>query len=255
MRSTKAALVLSVACALAACGGSLQATPPARGGPPTLTLGATSARFEVHVSAGERSERARITLDVREVERGELLAWLQIVSVEPSVATPDAAGALGPLAGLAGVSFRWRMTRAGAIVAAGGPAAASNVPAETVARALELWPLISAAVPNLPDGPVSEGQRWDARQRTEVIGGGRERVVLVAGKWHLAKILAGSPLTVVLEGDLVVVVRDPTLAADEIEAKARSFSARAVVYVNLELHAVDFATVASEAFSWQVRRL
>ena len=80
-------------------------------------------------------------------------------------------------------------------------------------------------------------------------------IVIVSGTWRLAKILATAPATVVLEGDLHIEVRDPLLPAEEIEGKARTLAARAVVYVNLERRAVDFVTVASDAFSWQARRL
>jgi hypothetical protein len=77
----------------------------------------------------------------------------------------------------------------------------------------------------------------------------------VSGEWRLAKILAQAPATVVLESQLTIVVRDPLLAPEDTEARARTIEARAVVYVNLERQAVDFATVSSEAFSWQARRL
>jgi hypothetical protein len=147
------------------------------------------------------------------------------------------------------------MDATGHIVAAGGAAAPSRVPPVTLARALELWPLVVAAVPRLPAEASNEGAHWDAYQRTEVIGGGHELVVAVTGEWRLAKILAQAPAMVVLEADLTIVTRDPQLPSDEQEKQAKSVTARAVVYVNLERGAVDFATVSSDAFSWQARRL
>jgi hypothetical protein len=235
-----AALAMIVGC------GSSEVMPVVASGPPTLRLAATQATFELVLDAGSEKGRALVTVDVAEAPRGELMAVLRLAKVE---------GVGGPLDGLEGVSFRWRMTPRGQIVAAGGPAGPSRVPREALERALELWPLVAAVVPNLPEGPVVEGAVWDAAQRTDVIGGGREHVVILGGQWKLAKILAGSPPTVVLEGELRVTVRDPTLPPERIELEARSFPARAVVYVNLERHAVDFATVSSEAISWQARRL
>jgi len=238
---------------LAGCGGSSQAAPAAPSAPPTLLLGPTHTRFLVEVTTDGNTGGAQVLLDVREAERGELLATLTVAKVER--ARRAAPGAESPLAGLEGVVFRWRMSPAGVISAATGPAAPSRVSAETLQRALDLWALVSATVPHLPDGPVAEEARWDAQQRTHAIGGGRERIVQVLGQWRLAKILAQAPATVVLEAKLTIQVRDPLLPPEQQDGSARRIEARAVVYVNLERRAVDFATVSSEAFSWQARRL
>jgi hypothetical protein len=246
---------------LTGCGGSSQATPSVKNPSPTLSLGPTSARFAVEVRRGPRVGRALVTLEVTDAERGELLAWLQIADVtsEGEDAAPGVGAAtalVSPLSGLEGVGFRWRMSPRGTILAAGGPAASSSrVSAAALQRALDFWILVSATVPNLPDGPIHEGDHWPALQRTEVVGGGAERVVLVGGTWRLARILSGAPALVVLEGDLRLEARDPALAAEAIEPAAKVIAARAVVYVNLERRAVDFVTVASDSFSWQARRL
>jgi hypothetical protein len=261
IRAAGATLVLLAALLTLGCGGSTQAAPAVANPSPVLTLGATSARFAVEVQRGVRLGRALVTLEVTEAERGELLAWLRIADITsdaggagaPGVAA--AAALVSPLAGLEGVGFRWRMSASGKILAAGGPAAPAKVPAAALARALDLWALVSATVPNLPARPVAEGDHWPAAQRTEVIGGGAERVVIVTGTWRLAKILSGAPALVVLEGDLRIEVRDPALATEEIEKRAQVISARAVVYVNLDRRAVDFVTVASDSFTWQARRL
>jgi hypothetical protein len=234
-----------------ACGGSSHPAPRPPPGPATLHLQPTQARFAVQVDAGALTGRATAELEVRAAERGELLAVLTL----SGTGTPARAALGDPVAGLDSVRFRWRMGATGQIVAAGGPAAPSRVPETTLRRALDLWPLVSAVVPRLPEGPVVEGARWDAYQRTEVIGGGQERVVVITGEWRLAKILTQAPMMAVLESDLTIVVRDPALPSDQQQAHARTITARAAVYVNLVRGAVDFATVSSEAFSWQARRL
>jgi hypothetical protein len=256
---TLAALV--TVATLAGCGGSTRATPAVANPSPLLSLGATSARFAVEVQRGPRLGRALVTLEVTEASRGELLAWLRIADItsdEGGAGAPGvtaAAALVSPLAGLEGVGFRWRMSASGTILAAGGPAAAVKVPAAALVRAIDLWTLISATVPNLPATPVAEGNHWPAAQRTEVIGGGAERVVIVSGTWRVAKILSGAPALVVLEGELRIEARDPALAPEEIEKQTKVIAARAVVYVNLDRRAVDFVTVASDSFSWQARRL
>jgi hypothetical protein len=227
---------------LLACAGPQEREASAPRAVPAMRLGEAQALYEIHSRVAGEDGRGVAELAVRRVERDELVGQLTLRAGMDREA--------GLFAGLGGITYHFRLAADGKVLAAGGCSGSSALPLRTLARALDLWPLILAALPRLPDSSSMEGNVWDAEQKSVVVGGGKELAAEVGGKWKLARLLAESPATAVLEGTLVVSVRD--LAAD---APPQLLTLSASVYLNIDRGGVDFVSVSGPGVSWSARRL
>lgn len=234
-------VALAVACAAAAwtagCGGGhvtrLRSTAAPTSGPSAWSLALATGRVRLDLELRHGDAELAGAVDLVFEDRGrDLLATLRVASIVPRAGDP------AELAGLGGMVFRWRTTRRGEITAAAGPSGALPAPV-LAAAATRVWPLLAAALPRLPAGPVAEGASWSGETRTEIVGGGAERIVQVKGRWTLAKVLTAAPRTAVIEGEVTVTVRAPD-RADPID----TWSGRTAAYMDVESGRLELLSVA-----------